>query len=319
MSIKNRRRRLWMEDSRCRKCGRVTVLPQVARNGVSGKFRHPDNMATIQHMYSKLSALRGTMKGEVTTLWCHKCNEEDSIEDQYRALQEGREVGLISKVFLGTNICRDELKESSLIRRVKNVQVIWRADCYGIERIVRLLLAVSQFVFPGTYVRQIFGKHSSIYRDISIDILVVVKVLFSITIIYFHLQTYTILMVILVWFSIETLLYIPTMIFASDYLSRPRSYKRSMILFFINYLQVTIDFACFYSYGNNMNKPFEHWYTAIYFSFVTGSSTGYGDYYPVTGLGELLVSVQAVVFLVFIALFFNILSNKMDTTGYFKQ
>jgi len=127
----------------------------------------------------------------------------------------------LSKLFFGTNVCRDELKESALIRRVKNVKVIWNADCYGIERLVRLALAISQFIFPGTYVRQLFGRHSSIYRDISIDILVVFKVLFSLSILYFQLEG-TWLMAVLIWFFFETILYIPTMIFASDYLSRPR-------------------------------------------------------------------------------------------------
>jgi len=92
-----------------------------------------------------------------------------------------------------------------------------------------------------------------------------------------------------------------------------------MILFFFNYIQIIIDFACLYSWGNIMNKPFLHWYDSLYFSFITGSSTGYGDYYPITMVGEMLVSMQAVIFLVFLALFFNIFSNKIESTGYFEN
>lgn len=199
---------------------------------------------------------------------------------------------------------------------MKNLKVIWNGDDYGIERIVRLLLALSQFIFPGTYIRQIFGRHSSISRDISIDILVIFKICYSLFILKYDL-TYGIYMYILLWFFLETLLYIPTLIFASDYLTRPRSYKRSMLLFFLNYIQINIDFGCIYMWKDMLNKPFQHWFDSIYFAFITGSTTGYGDYYPITNLGKFIVTSETIIFLIFIVLFFNVFSNKMEIKGYF--
>lgn len=223
----------------------------------------------------------------------------------------------ITKLFFGENICRETIKESAIIRRVKNLKVIWDGDDYGLERVFRLFLALTQFIFAGTYVRQIFGRRSSIHRDISIDILVVIKIIFSVLVLKFGLINNPIFFGILLWFFFETLLYIPTLIFASDYLTRPRSYKRSMLLFFLNYIQITIDFGCFYSIKGLLNKPFEHWFQPIYFSFVTGSTTGYGDFYPTTNLGQFIVVSETIVFLVFIVLFFNVFSNKMEIKGYF--
>lgn len=225
----------------------------------------------------------------------------------------------ITKLFLGENICRETIKESAITRRIKNLKVIWDGDDYGLERLFRLFLALTQFIFAGTYVRQIFGRHSSIYRDISIDIFVVIKIIYSIIVVKYGLITNPIFAGVLIWFFFETLLYIPTLIFASDYLTRPRSYKRSMLLFFLNYIQITIDFGCFYSLKGLLNKPFTSWFESIYFSFVTGSTTGYGDFYPVTRLGNFLVTAETIVFLVFIVLFFNVFSNKMEIKGYFEN
>jgi hypothetical protein len=121
----------------------------------------------------------------------------------------------------------------------------------------------------------------------------------------------------MVYFLAETILYIPTLIFASDMLSKPRSYKRSMLLLFFNYIEIVVSFGVLYSCGNNMNLPFTTWYDPIYFSIVTSSSIGFGDYYPVTTFAKALVSIQALFFLTFVVLFLNFFSAKMKSKGYF--
>jgi ABC-type Na+ efflux pump permease subunit len=115
----------------------------------------------------------------------------------------------------------------------------------------------------------------------------------------------------------ETLLYIPTLIFASDLFTRPRSYKRSMLLLFFNYIEIVVAFGVLYTLGNNMNKPFAHWFDSIYFSLVTSNSIGFGDYYPITTYGKVLVSMQAIFFLSFVILFLNFFSTKVKGKGYF--
>jgi hypothetical protein len=66
-----------------------------------------------------------------------------------------------------------------------------------------------------------------------------------------------------------------------------------------------------------MNKSFSHWFDPIYFSMVSSSSIGFGDYYPVTTFGKVLVSLQAMFFLSFVVLFLNFFSTKVKSKGYF--
>ena len=92
-----------------------------------------------------------------------------------------------------------------------------------------------------------------------------------------------------------------------------------MLLLFLNYLEVVFAFGVLYSIGDSMNKPFSHWFDSIYFSLITSSSIGYGDYYPVSLLGKVLVSFQSMFFLSFVVLFLNFFSTKVKAKGYFDQ
>jgi hypothetical protein len=209
---------------------------------------------------------------------------------------------------------------SAIAARIKTIKAIWNNlhdNDMGIEKMFRLFLAASPFFFPGMYIKELVGKKGQTYQDLSVDILVVLKVAFPILILANGLQNNTILFGVLIWFMIETVLYVPTLIFASDSLSRPRSYRRSMLLLFFNYLEIIFDFAVIYASGNFFNKPFDAWFDPIYFSFITSASIGYGDFYPVTPVGKLIVSCHSVVFLIFVVVFLNFFSSKMESTGYF--
>ena len=149
------------------------------------------------------------------------------------------------------------------------------------------------------------------------DLFVLIKVIFPILILKYHWHDNLIVVWVMVYLLLETILYIPTLIFASDMLSRPRSYKRSMLLLFFNYLEIVIAFAVLYSFGNHMNKAFLHWFDPIYFSILSANSIGFGDYYPITTFGKVLVSIQAMFFLSFVILFLNFFSAKVKSRGYF--
>jgi hypothetical protein len=225
---------------------------------------------------------------------------------------------ILKKLILGSS---PSLEPVSAIRgRIKNIKAIWNNehdDDMGIEKIFRLILAASPFIFPGMYIKEWTGRKGKSYQDLSVDILVLVKVGFPLVILYNGLQHNFFVMALLVWFMAETVLYVPTLIFASDSLSRPRSYRRSMLLLFLNYIEIIFDFGVIYSSGDFFNRRFVEWFDPIYFSFVTSSTLGYGDFYPVAPLGKLLVSCHSIVFLIFVVLFINFFSSKMESTGYF--
>jgi hypothetical protein len=90
-----------------------------------------------------------------------------------------------------------------------------------------------------------------------------------------------------------------------------------MLLLFLNYLEMVFSFAVLYSFSTYFNKPFTHWYDPIYFSTITASTIGYGDYHPIVPMGKFLVSVQSMLVLMYVVLFLNFFSTKIKAKGYF--
>jgi hypothetical protein len=226
----------------------------------------------------------------------------------------------LKKLILGKPSVDEQPTKGAIDKRIRNLKAIWDNDQHddiGIEKILRLFLAISQFLFLGTYIKQVFGKKGIAYQDLSVDAFVLFKVLFPLTILFCNWQTNNFLYIILIWFLFETMLYVPTLIFASDIFSKPRSYRRSMLLLFFNYVEIVFSFGVIYSRGIYLNKPFGHWFDPIYFSFITSATIGYGDFYPITPMGKFLVSSQSVIFLIFVVLFLNFFSNKVESKGYF--
>ena len=227
----------------------------------------------------------------------------------------------IKKLFLG-NIPRVKPKFNPLEKRIQNIKAIWNNDHQddnGIEKIVRLFLSTSQLLFPGIYIKYLASKKGFEYQDLAIDCYVLLKVAFPLLVLINGLQNNHFLIILLIYVLTETVLYIPTLIFASDLFSKPRSYKRSMLLLFFNYMEIIFAFGVLYSCDNFLNKPFTNWFDAVYFSVITSSSIGYGDFYPVTTQGKVLVSTQALLFLFFVVLFLNFFSTKIKAKGYFDQ
>jgi hypothetical protein len=229
-------------------------------------------------------------------------------------------VSILKKLFLGNVTSIEKSNYNPIEKRILNIKSIWNnehQDDNGIEKIVRLFLAASQLLFPGIYLKYLAAKKGIEYQNLALDFYVLFKVCFPLMILANHWQTNHYVIWIMVYLLLETVLYIPTLIFASDLFSRPRSYKRSMLLLFLNYVEVVFSFAALYSCGNYLNKPLESGFDAIYFSIITSSSIGYGDFHPVTSFGKILVSLQALLFLFFVVLFLNFFSTKIKSKGYF--
>jgi hypothetical protein len=227
---------------------------------------------------------------------------------------------ILRKLLVGKVSRNYKPKLNPIQKSLLNIRAIWNNDHQddnGIEKIVRLFLSGSQLLFPGIYIKYLACKKGYEYQDLALDFYVVGKVIFPLLTLIYDWQSSSFVVWILVYLLLETVLYIPTLIFASDSFSRPRSYKRSMLLLFFNYLEIVVSFGVLYTLGENMNKSFSHWFDPIYFSMVSSSSIGFGDYYPVTTFGKVLVSLQAMFFLSFVVLFLNFFSTKVKSKGYF--
>ncbi len=205
------------------------------------------------------------------------------------------------------------------------MEAIWNNYHYndaGIEKLLRLGLAFSQFLFPGVYIKQTFWRFGNLYEDLSIDVYVLFKMLLPLFILYNGFQPYQlgglrIFIIIPIWFLLETVFHISTLVLASDIFSRPRSYRRAVLLLFFNFLEIVFDFAVLYSSGKHISPSFVNLIDPIYFSFTTSTTIGFGDYAPVTSVAKFLVICQAIIYLLFLVLFVNVFANRIEQKGYF--
>ncbi|MCB0767932.1 MAG: two pore domain potassium channel family protein [Flavobacteriales bacterium] len=228
----------------------------------------------------------------------------------------------VKKLLLGKNTARGQESHDTLKTRWANVRAIWNNDFEedaGLEKVVRLILAISLFLFPGVYVRWLFWRKGAIYQDLAMEAYILLKTMLPAVVLYEGWWDHPVVFWSVIWLTTETLLYIPTLIFASDALPSPRSFRRSNILIFLNYIEVVQSFAMVHMAGQYMNQPIAEWTDAIYLSFMITSTIGFGEYYPVSALGKLIVSVQSIFYLSYIALFISFFNMGSNRGGYFQR
>ena len=226
----------------------------------------------------------------------------------------------IHKLLMGRGHPEGQEFHSTIRKRWENIHAIWNnkyEEDAGLEKLIRLVLSFSQFLFPGTYIKHLFWKKGPLYQDLATEIFVLLKTAFPFFLLYTSQQNNPWLFALMMWFLLETVMYIPTLIFASDTFATPRSYRRGTLLLLLNYLEVVLSFAVIYATGQHLNMPLTHWTEAVYFSFVTSSTIGFGEFYPVTKAGRLLVVLQSLFYLSYIVLFINFFSLRLKR-GYFR-
>ena len=85
--LARRRKKLWLEDDRCRFCRKPTILAQFSTKEVVARNR--DRLATIEHLDSRYNPNRGNRgknengeNEERTTLACWRCNNDRNKVEQ---------------------------------------------------------------------------------------------------------------------------------------------------------------------------------------------------------------------------------------------
>lgn len=227
----------------------------------------------------------------------------------------------IRKLILGKGGSANGGDQRTVNDRWANVVAIWEntyEEDFGLEKVVRLVLALSQFLFPGIYIKHLFWRQGPLVQDLVVELYVMLKTALPLVVLMEGWWSERWLLYLLLWLCAETVLYIPTMIFASDAIANPRSYRRSKILVFINYLEVVFTFAALHMAGQYFNMPIAKWSDAVYLSFVITSTIGFGEYYPVGDAGKLAVSLQSLFYLSYIALFISAFTVS-GQRGYFSR
>lgn len=220
------------------------------------------------------------------------------------------------KLFFGKPEYNKPIRYTAYQSQRTNFLRIWNNERHhdiGFEKLLRLFLVAIQYIFPGLHVRNFFGKFGLIRRNVAIEFYVLFKTFLPVFFLYSGLYSYKITVIISSYLLLETICYVSSLIFVSDMFVKPRSYRRNILMLFLNYMEISLCFAVVYAglhlLGNAPASIFDY----IYFSVVTSTTIGYGDFHPVNDMGKLIVCIQAVMVVAFIVLFLNFFGSKVET------
>lgn len=228
----------------------------------------------------------------------------------------------LKKLFFGKDDDDIKLEHTALRNQAKNLKKVWnneKHDDIGLEKILRLFLVSIQFIFPGIYIRNYFGKKSLKWKNLAIEFYVLLKIILPLLFLISGVYKFLIVIILTFYLLAETVFYVATLIFVSDMFAKPRSYRRSILLLFFNYIEIVFDFAIIYGGLELLVKKANSITDFIYFSFITSATIGYGDIVPNTDLGKWMVGLQSMIFIVFVVLFLNFFTSRVDAHGYFEK
>jgi hypothetical protein len=231
-----------------------------------------------------------------------------------------------------SNLEETNIGHSILCNQCKRLKQIWHnkgdaeSNAIASERFLKLFLIAAQFTFPGIYIRAVFGKCGMLWKNVGIEFYVYIKIIIAFIVLYFQLFRFTIcghhvFLCLTIYLTIETILYVATLIFCSDVFAKPRSYKRSIILVFLNYFEIATFYlaagALKFTDGTDVVKSLD----AAYFSFITAVTIGYGDITPVAGdvVVKKLIIIQSIIFLVFGVIFLNFFVSNLSSPNISKN
>lgn len=192
------------------------------------------------------------------------------------------------------------------------IQDVWngdKQDDYGLLRIFRLFIVSSLLLFPGVLIDEIFRSKSYITRKLIVELYVFLKTVFPIFVLLNGWYHHHFIFYLSIYLLIETYLYLFSKIFL-EYQHLKVSNMRTLLLLVFNFFESGLTFAVIYIAGNYLNIPLKDTVDAIYFSFVTSATIGYGDIHPVNETWKLIVTTQIFSSISFLVLFFNFFSGR---------
>lgn len=217
------------------------------------------------------------------------------------------------KLFFGKSEHNTAINHSIIGLQWRNLELVWENAHYndsGIERIFRLFLIGVQFFYPGIYIREIFSRRGLTFKNLAIEFYVLAKLLFPVFVFAFDGAHHPFLLGLSIYFVSETITYISSLVFTSDLKYETKSANRTILLLFLNYIEISLQFSMLYAGFNMLSEGAKTAIDYIYFSLITSASVGFGDIYPISQAGKLLVCCHSFLLVVFVVLFFNYFSSK---------
>ena len=219
------------------------------------------------------------------------------------------------KLFLGKPEYNQPLRRSAYNSYRIHLRRIWdnaRHNDIGFEKILRIFLVSVQFIFPGLHYRNFWGKYGTIVRNVAVEFYVLIKTIVPVLLLLSGLYLHNWAVVLSIYLMLETMFYVSALIFVSDMFVKPRSYRRNMLMLFLNYMEIAFSFAVIYAHIHSLGDKASGVGDYIYFSIMTSTTIAYGDLHPVTSLGRGLVCIQALLVMAFVVLFLNFFGSKVE-------
>jgi len=218
---------------------------------------------------------------------------------------------IFKKIFIGSQHDAAQKVEGSYVQQLSYLRQVWNDDSYGLERLMRLFLCLAQFIFPILLIREIFGRFGATYRKLAVELYNLFKLLFPILVLWQGYYRSPIVIGIIIYLLLETMLHILHLIFLTDVHSASVSYHRSILLIFVHYVEVVLDFAVIYIGLDLLSETLTP-LSAVYFSLVANTTVGFGDIHARGPAGQIAVIFQLLVCVMFIILFINYFSSSIN-------
>ncbi len=215
------------------------------------------------------------------------------------------------KIFVNPSSRSQKKVESAYRHQVRYLTEVWNDDSYGLERLLRIFLCGIQFLYPILFIRDIFGRKGATARKLAVEAYVVMKLLFPLFVLRSGAYHSFWAVAAVVYLLTETTFHILNLIFLSDIHSASVSYHRSILLLFLHYIETALDFAVIYIAFDLLSEPL-NWVSAVYFSMVAHTTVGFGDIHARGMGGQTVVIAQLVICVLFIILFINYFSQKIN-------
>lgn len=225
-------------------------------------------------------------------------------------------------------------------KQKQNLSDIWNNKTYkdfGIERILRLVLQLLSFISPGGFVRYITGTSNLLVRKLGIELYGLLKVFFICVAFKFNWTTNLIPLILIIIFTLDTIHFLICRVLLNDVYREAISHRRSLVMTFINYIEICLCFAFIYSYIDDTNQQKDSPifvintslpYTesghltdtqTIYFSFITAATIGYGDISPKDSFTMKIVIIQIIASLFFVVVFISNIINKLNEDTFYNK
>jgi uncharacterized membrane protein YtjA (UPF0391 family) len=205
-------------------------------------------------------------------------------------------------------------------------------QAFGIEWLIRYGLQLFAFIAPAGIVKWRTDGKPLILRRKDIEWFVFFKVVFIFLMVHFSFTKSLWVLLPICYLSLDTLHALLCRIFLDDLWRKETSPKRNLLLAFVNYLEIILCFAAIYHSAEQRRSHCESSlfvisdsikvtqcpeltpHLAVYFSFVTAATVGYGDISPKTAGLQRIVCVQIFLSLFLIAVIVaNLMSNIRET------